>query len=257
MTQVNKDSGSSRRAMLAADHWWSAGMRGITLALLTEVKLNDGSIVELGCGQAAMLRDLADWQRDRQTIGLDVWAEALAAARANYPAANLTQADLQELPLRSASCAAIVALDVYDQRGVDLDRALRETWRVLRPGGILLLRVSAYAWLFGPHDKLFGTGRRYAQAQLATAIKQAGFEMQRLSYANTLLLPPTILLRLLQKRRLLPVRWELTPPLWLNRALRLPLALERHWLRQHQLPAGLSLYALAAKPWLLTSQSSC
>ena len=223
-------------------------MRGITMDLLAETVLNDGAVAELGCGQGALLAELTARCQDRSMFGLDVWADALAAARCQSPDQALIQANLSALPLPDAYCAAILALDVYDQRGIDLDLALRETWRVLQPGGILLLRVSAYQWLYGPHDELFGTGQRFSHHSLAGTIAQTGFELRRLSYANTLLLPPTILLRLLQQRGLLPVRWELTPPLWLNRALHLPLALERRWLRHHDLPAGLSLCVLAVKP---------
>ncbi|MCO6451068.1 MAG: methyltransferase domain-containing protein [Caldilineales bacterium] len=247
MAQIGWGEAKSQRAFLADDHWWSMGMRQISLQFVRTSPVRSGLILELGSGRGAFLHEVADVSSDNACIGIDIWASALTAARSYYPNENLALANLLELPLPASVCAAVFAFDVFDQSGVELDLALRETWRVLRPGGILLLRVSAYEWLFGPHDELFGTGQRYSRRQLIAALNKTGFRLQRMTYANTLLLPPTILLRLMQQRDLLPVRWELTPPGWLNQTLRLPLAIERRWLRRHDLPAGLSIFVLAKK----------
>lgn len=225
-------------------NWWHAGMRRITLTLLAGATLPPGPLLEIGCGGGAMLRDLEAHHPDRLTLGLDLNREGLRGGAA----ARLFQADLHDLPLAAGSCAGALALDTFDQRGVDLPCCLAESWRVLRAEGILLLRVSAYPWLYGPHDIAFGTGKRYTRGELQAAIVAAGFVIERVSFANMLLLPLAILVRLWQQAGRTAVSSELHAGGPLHPAPAAALALERRWLQRRDLPAGLSLYVLARKP---------
>lgn len=232
-----------------ATHWWTAGMRRVSYALLDSIDLPAGPLLEIGCGAGAFLTELSERLPERLVAGSDL--HPLALERAGLLAQsrlNLLAADLHHLPLPPARCAAIIALDVYDQQGVDLASALLESWRVLTIGGILLLRVSAFPWLQGPHDVAFGTGRRLSAGQLQRCLAAAGLQVQRMTYANSLLFVPGAGLRLLQKLgSMADVARELdaSPPL--NRLLGAILATEARWLRHHDLPAGLSLYAIARK----------
>ena len=150
-------------------HWWFVGMRRLTHMLLASVTLAPGSVLELGCGAFAFGREFAAAQPHHLVIGFDLDAQALAYARAQGDSA-LMQADMHHLPLSANACAAVVALDAFDQQGVDLVDLLAESWRTLKPGGILLLRVSAYDWLRGPHDQAFGAGRRYTASELHVSL---------------------------------------------------------------------------------------
>lgn len=232
-----------------ATHWWTIGMRRVSHALLDSVTLPDGPILELGYGAGAFLAELCASFPERLVLGSELHPLAWAQTGLEPPARpGLLGADLHHLPLPAGQCAAVVALDVYDQQRVDLTSALLESWRVLRPGGILLLRVSAYPWLHGPHDAAFGTGQRYTASQLRRCLQAAGLRVQRLTYANSLLFAPGVALRMLQKAGLLAdVAHELEVPAPLNRLLGQALAVEARWLRQHSLPVGLSLYAVARK----------
>lgn len=232
-----------------ATHWWTSGMRRISHALLGGVLLVDGPLLELGYGSGAFLTELRAQFPERLVLGSELHPLALGQASLRSPARpGLLAADLHHLPLPTGRCAAVIALDVFDQQGVDLASALMESWRVLRAGGILLLRMSAYAWLHGPHDSAFGTGQRYTAGRLRNALSTAGLHVQRLTYANSLLLGPGVVLRLLQKAGLLAdVAQELAVSPLFNRLLSEVLATEARWLRRRDLPAGLSLYAVARK----------
>lgn len=221
------------------DHWWGAGMRRITRALLAGVALPPGPLLEIGCGSGALVRELADAYPDRLVFGSDL--------RPNPAVSLLLRSDLNHLPHPDRSFAAVLALDSFDQRGVNLAQALAESWRVLRTDGILLCRVSAYPWLFGPHDSAFGTGQRYTAPTLRRALIAARFHPLRLTYANSFLLSPAIVLRLLQRRHHVSVQNELQALRPLNRPLTALLAAEAHWLRRRDFAAGLSLYAIAVK----------
>lgn len=230
-------------------HWWSAGMRQVTHALLTSIKVPPGPILEIGCGGGTLLAEIAQRRPRGPVLGIDLQPIALVLARERVGnRVTLVQANLHHLPLPAASCATIIALDLFDQQGVGPARGLAESQRVLKPNGLLLVRVSAYSWLSGPHDRAFGTGRRFVAPSLRRILLSAGFKIERLTYANSLLLLPGLMLRFVQQVGIPPSpAQELDMPRLFNRILTSVLALEARWLRYFGLPAGLSIYALARR----------
>lgn len=229
-------------------HGWSQGMRAITHALLGATRLPAGPLLEVGCGAGVFLRELHDYQHGTRCFGLDYSSMALAYAR-NQPAAlHLAQGDLQQLPFGANTFSLIVALDSFDQRAVDLQQAVAESWRLLKPDGLLLLRVSAHPWLESDHDVAFNTGRRYQRQELIDALTAGGFDLERITYANSLLALPVIAQRLLQRWRLLPFasNHEISP--FVNQQVMRLLRWEANLLHLTDLPFGISLYVLARKP---------
>jgi SAM-dependent methyltransferase len=179
---------------------WSEGMRAVTHALLDNLTLPDGPVVEVGCGGGQMLAQLQPRYPGRQLIGVDLNPLALSYAHHGLPATTgLTQAALPNLPWQADQVALLLALDVFDQQGVVLSSALSEAYRLLRSDGALVLRVSAHPTLYGAHDLAFHTGQRYTRRQLQSALLRAGFVVQRLTYANALLSLPVAALRLAQR----------------------------------------------------------
>ena len=232
----------------AQSYGWSAGMRAVTRALLARLDLPRGPLLEIGCGGAQLLTDLATDYPLHRVYGVDVHPLALARAQARLNGhAALIRAPLQRLPWPDATFALVLALDVFDQTGVDLTAALAESYRLLAPGGSLLLRLSAHPRLYGPHDVAFHTGRRYARRQIVTALHGAGFTVTRATYANITLGGPVAALRLLQRARLAP--WSPAP--YRNRLANVVAAWllrrEAAWLRHADLPVGLSLCVIAEK----------
>jgi SAM-dependent methyltransferase len=232
-----------------ATHWWTSGMRRVSHALLDGVVLPGGPVLELGCGAGAFQAELRSRFPERLVLGSDVHPLALAqAGQRARPVLSMLAADVHHLPLPTGSCAAVVALDVLDQHGVHLSGALQEVARALGVGGVLLMRVSAFAWLYGPHDVAFGTGQRYTAGQLERALTGAGLHVERVTYANSLLFAPGAAVRLLQKSGLAAgVAGEMSGASPFSRLLSDILAVEARWLRRRNFPAGLSLYAIARK----------
>jgi SAM-dependent methyltransferase len=229
-------------------HWWYSGMRAISAALLDSVYAGrrDLRILDAGCGtggNAALLR------RYGQVVGLDLAPEALALGSARLPG-GLVRGSVLDLPFADASFDLVTSFDVLYHRAVpDETPALREVARVLRPGGRLLIRLPAYEFLRGKHDRAVHTRRRYTAAEVRALLDAHGFMVERCSYINALLFPLPAAQRLLERALPALERPEsdlALPPPPVNEALRWPLAAEAAWLaRGGHFPFGLSVIALA------------
>ncbi len=236
---------------------WHAGMTAVTSALLQRIALPAAPcVLEVGCGGGDVLRLLTRTWPAAQLVGVDLNALAVTAASGamaagataefgSASAATVAQANLLQLPFATGSFDLLLALDSFDQSGVELAAALAEARRVLAPGGKLLLRVSAYPWLYGAHDRAFNTGRRYTRDEVRQALQQHGFAFVAGTHANALLAPPVVLLRLLAQRDQTNSSVYMSP--LANRVVQAALRSEALWLRRAALPVGLSYFAIAQK----------
>jgi Methylase involved in ubiquinone/menaquinone biosynthesis len=235
-------------AAVEAQHWWYGGMRAIAAALLDPLyaRRQDLRILDAGCGTGGNALFL---QRYGQVTGLDLAAEAIESAKVRMHRRCL-RGSVLSLPFNDASFDLVTSFDVLYHRGVtDEVAALREAWRVLRPGGRLLLRLPAYEFLRGKHDRAVHTRRRYTAHDVQSLLRRAGFIVEHCSYINSLLFPLALAQRLLEKAvpSLEQQQSDMTlPPAVINQILRWPLMLEAAWLRlKGRFPVGLSIICLA------------
>ena len=161
------------------------------------------------------------WPRRRHRSGFD---RARILPQTNPRTSGLASAT--DLPFADESFDLVTSFDVLVQipdGGAD-ERAMREMFRVLKPGGIAFARGAAYEWMKSGHDRALGTQRRYDLDELREKLKRAGFEVLRGTYANSLLLPVAVIRRLLFKPLGLADEGSDVKPLpqnlqWLNRSI--------------------------------------
>jgi SAM-dependent methyltransferase len=231
-------------------HWWYTGMRRITTALVASLYpgRNDLTILEAGCGTGAAMEYLAPFG---QVTGCDISPLALAYCR-QRGLSRLGQASVANLPFASCRFDLVTSFDVLYHRAVgDYGATITELARVLRPGGHLLLRLPAYNWLRGRHDRVIHTARRFTAGELARALAAAGLEVRKLSYANTLLFPLALAKRALEKvaSGQNGQTSDIHPnPAWQDSLLSRFLFAEAAWLRRSSLPFGLTVVAIGRKP---------
>ncbi len=242
-----------RMFSLEETHWWYRALRiriaralGDAGALPSHPSTALPRCLDAGCGTGMLLAFLRG--RVRAT-GLDASRDALALARTRE-VGPLVRASVEALPFRSASLDIILSADVLYHRGVRDDRAaLREAARCLKPGGVLILNLPAFAWLTSSHDRAIHTARRYTAGEVRRKVKASGFIPLRVRYWNSLLFVPLALVRLLRRSRLrgTEVQSDLDRvPGWLNGTLSRALALEQA-LDFLPWPAGLSILASARR----------
>ncbi|TAK24634.1 MAG: class I SAM-dependent methyltransferase [Chloroflexota bacterium] len=234
-------------------HWWYVGTRAIAADAIGRLALPPGSrILDAGCGTAGNLAMLC---RFGSVVGIDVSGLALdlAAARVVTDSASahrrwFVRASVEQLPLFDRSFDLVTSFEVLYHRAVRDDvAALREFRRALRPGGYVLLRLPAFEWLRGAHDRAVHTERRYTAAGLATKLDQAGFQLVDVTHVNALLLPVVVLKRAVE-RLTGAVGDDLAPtPGFVDAVCRAALAIERRVLRLRRLPLGVSLQAIARR----------
>jgi SAM-dependent methyltransferase len=234
---------------LEGELWWFVGMRRISSTILDKylpLTRADRRILDAGCGTGGMLETLRRYGR---VIGADASETALRLA-STRAAVALIQADVGRLPFGSESFDLVTSLDViYHSRVSSDDEALREMARVLRPDGLILVRVPARTLFRGRHDVAVHTRRRYRRREIEEKLQRAGFAAEYVSYLNCLLLPFATLRRGFD-RWLLPGHQgsEVEPVAsWLNRALLWVLLLEAKWIGAVSLPFGLSVIAVGRK----------
>jgi SAM-dependent methyltransferase len=230
-------------------HWWYAGMRRVALAVLaTALDGNrDVRILDAGCGTGGTTVEL---RRFGRVVGVDLAWEALEPARGRG-LERLARGSVEQLPFRDGVFDVATSFEVVYHLGVASDTsALRDIRRVLKPGGLLLLRVPAHDWLRGEHDRLVHTRHRYSRAEVATKLSDAGFRVDQLTWANTVLFPPAVAKRLLERSSPDPAAsgepdlWQ--PPGPINAALETAVAIEAALIpRRVPLPFGLSILAVA------------
>jgi SAM-dependent methyltransferase len=229
-------------------HWWYAGMRAISFALLDAVLPSEPGaerrILDAGCGTGANLLQLA---RRGRACGVDLSPEALRLSRRR--GASVARASLLALPFEAASFELVTAFDVLYHRWVEDDlRAARELARVLRPGGLLLVREPALRALRGAHDEAVLGRERYTRGRLVRLLEAAGLQVVRASYANTLLLPLAALRRGLDRLTGRHGSDVQEPPAPLSWVFRRAMGLEARLVRHVSLPLGVSVVVLARRP---------
>jgi SAM-dependent methyltransferase len=226
------------------DYWWFVGRRRLVMRLLRAyLSGGEGWILDAGCGTGATLCELQAFGR---VVGLDIEMLALRYARQRGEF-SLLQARLEALPFRTESFRAITALDVLEHLPDDRP-ALRELWRVLQPGGILIITVPAYRFLWSKHDVALHHYRRYKARELRQRLQEAGFEVRKLSYAVSLLFMPILMVRWWDRWRRTPPAATLFPlPSALNRGLIRLQEWESRLIERVNLPFGVSLVAVASK----------
>jgi SAM-dependent methyltransferase len=230
-------------------HWWYHGMESITRSLIERwvhprARLK---ILDAGCGTgAAMTTYLAEYG---DVTGVDLYPQALDFCRRRN-ARHLARASVLDLPFAPASFDLVTSFDVLYERGVSSEMiALREFARVLTDAGRVLLRLPAYDWLRGEHDRRVHTSRRYTKGSVKSLLEGSGFIVEHLSYANMFLFPFAVLKRL--GERLFPPREERSDLSLevgiLNPVFKFILASEAPLASRIGLPYGLSVVAIGRK----------
>jgi SAM-dependent methyltransferase len=163
------------------DRWRDTRSRGATLKT---------DLFEEANGDDALAPHLAG----RPLVGLDLDLRTAMRARRRFGGSTLSVfvTDLRALALRDGAVDLVVSPSTLDHfaRGEDLDTALRELHRVLRPGGVAVVILDNPAnplyhvlRLVAPLASPFSLGHTRGRRRLAATLERLGFEVLGHDYA--------------------------------------------------------------------------
>lgn len=179
--------------------------------IIEELELKEGDVVlDAGCGDGFYLHLLSELGKFKIT-GLDFDKKALESAKKNLKGVrnvNIMQGSVMELPFKANTFNKVVLTEVAEHLPDDL-KGLKEIYRVLKPGGILVLTVPNhnYPFLWDPINKIleatsgkhiksgFWAGiwnqhiRLYFPDQIAKKVKKAGFSVEEVECVTHYSLP--------------------------------------------------------------------
>ena len=177
-------------------HFWYRAMETSVLDYLNRRRFSGAKILDAGCGNGGLSRKL---QPFGIVTALDINDTAIRLAK-EKGLKKVIKASVERLPFADESFDIVLSLDVlYHKKVKDDEKALREAKRVLKTGGLLILRLPAFEILRGHHDVIVETRHRYVIGEVRKKVINAGFEIEKISYANFLLSIPLLLKRNLER----------------------------------------------------------
>ena len=148
----------------------------------------DAAIMEVGVSGGHLLADIRRRFPDATLVGTDYTLGTLLALAPRSGGVPLIRMDLTQSPLPDAAVDAIVLLNVLEH--IDDDQAaMRHCWRMLRPGGVVIIEVPAGPGLFDDYDRELMHFRRYSAPELRRKVEMAGFAVAEQSFIGCLIYP--------------------------------------------------------------------
>jgi SAM-dependent methyltransferase len=141
---------------------WQQPPRDLPGAALSFLQDVTGLVVDVGCGPGQYLSRIASERPGLQVLGLDLSAGMRPHA----------VADAQQLPLADRVASAVLAMHML-YHVPDIDRAIGEIARILRPGGVAIVATNGHGHMRQFRD-LFADAVRAANHAAMTSRPVSG-----------------------------------------------------------------------------------
>mgnify|MGYP001566594883 CR=1 FL=1 len=125
-------------------HFYYVGTHNAVIELLKKYlfKKTGNIILDAGCGTGSLMKKLKSFGK---IYGVDVSHEALKFAKSNG-LKQVRKGSVTNIPFKENQFNAVVSIDVLYHKAVKSDlKALKEFIRVLKPGGVLIIKNPAHA----------------------------------------------------------------------------------------------------------------
>jgi SAM-dependent methyltransferase len=171
-----------------AEHFWFVARNLLIVGLANKFFPDARRFLEVGCGNGAVLREIAASRAWERLVGSELHPSGLAYARKRLPPeVEFVQMDACDIP----------AVGVFDLTGAfdviehvaDDEAVLLNLRAATQPGGGTIIAVPQHPWLWSRADEVAHHVRRYRRDELEMKLCRNGFEVLFSSSFVTLLLP--------------------------------------------------------------------
>lgn len=183
-SQVTVDFSVLRRVELCTEKDRGSGMK-ISAEKIEEtcfesevyhrlLSLDHKHILELGCGSAAITRDIAISGPGRRITALEVdeIAHEINTQITDLPNVSFGLAGAQDIPLEDESVDVVFMFKSLHHVPLDLmDQSMGEIHRVLKPGGLVYISEPVFAGAFNEILRLFHDEQKVREAAFNTVKK--------------------------------------------------------------------------------------
>jgi len=247
-----EDDVYSEFLLLEQTHWWFTGRRKIFFTLINKF-LNEQrtlKILDVGCGPGEMIEHLSSYGI---VTASDLSIKALSfCVKRGYN--RLFIGDGGILPIKNETFDFVTLFDTLEHVDDDVE-VLRESNRVLKTNGMIIITLPAYNLLYSDNDRAAHHKRRYTVSEIKKKAILAKFDVLKATYINTLLFPPIfcILMLIKIKEFFFPQKnpdktnISFAIPKLVNSILESIFCFESHLLKKISFPFGHSLVCLARK----------
>lgn len=225
-------------------HWWHRAKRAIVKRLIQAYAVKHPDILDVGCGTG---KNMEEFMKVGRVAGIDVSPEAIAFCKKRGLKSVLI-GDATHMPFAPGKLDVVVALDVIEH--VDEDGAVGEMRRILKPGGILIVTVPAFSWLWSQWDVVLHHRKRYTASSLQDVLTRNGFEIRKISYLYSFLVVPALIIRTFKQRFVRNDRYESDFQInnrFINFFFFVLATLEQKIVARYHMPFGTSVICVAQK----------
>ncbi|HEV7600833.1 MAG TPA: class I SAM-dependent methyltransferase [Bradyrhizobium sp.] len=171
-----------------AEHFWFVARNDLIVGLIRKFFPDARRFLEIGCGNGAVLRAIAQSRAWERMVGSELHPSGLAHARRRLPAGvEFVQMDARNIPA-SGVFDLTGAFDVIEHI-VDDEMVLHGLRAATETGGGTIIAVPQHPWLWSRADDVAYHQRRYRRGELEAKLRRNGFEILFSSSFTALLLP--------------------------------------------------------------------
>lgn len=227
--------------------WWYRGLRDTLVFYLQAYAPRKARMLDAGCGTGMNMRLVE--LLGHTAYGIDVSAKAVMYTK-KRGLTNIKKGSITQIPYGDKKYDVVLCMDVIGLLSdTQVKEALVESYRVLKPGGILMVHTAAFEFLRSNHDTVSHVKRRYTKNQIAKIFSTKKWHIQKLSYRMFLLFLPLAAVKLAKRLfvRAIPQGDLYLPTSLLNTTLYRIQQVENFLIRYYTLPFGTSLLVIAQK----------
>lgn len=150
---------------LEKNWWWFEARRDLILQMIKDIPYT--KCLEIGCGSGELSKYIDNY------VGIDISPKT----------SKFIIGDAQKLPIKDNSVDLILLLDLLEH--TDDKLVMRETYRILKPDGYVIITVPGFMFLWSQHDVDNHHKKRYRRGE----IPLDNFKILRFSYWNCIMFP--------------------------------------------------------------------